>query len=127
MSQYQAGVCNIGGAEVAKRKQLSYVGGLIFILFLLTAVFQDFSLSQTSVAMAPAILFSVGFIQSRRKFCLAYGLMGTFNFAKIGTLTRIEDRDSLKADRGTAISILLQSLGLALLLTSIALALTSAL
>ncbi len=127
MSQYQAGVCNIGGAEVAKRKQLSYVGGLIFILFLLTAVIQDFSLTQTSVAMAPAILFSVGFIQSRRKFCLAYGLMGTFNFAKIGTLTRIEDRDSLKADRGTAISILLQSLGLALLLTSIALALTSAL
>jgi hypothetical protein len=127
VSQYQAGVCNIGGAEVAKRKQLSYVGGLIFILFLLTAVIQDFSLTQTSVAMAPAILFSVGFIQSRRKFCLAYGLMGTFNFAKIGTLTRIEDRDSLKADRGTAISILLQSLGLALLLTSIALALTSAL
>lgn len=127
MSQYQAGVCNIGGAEVAKRKQLSYVGGLIFILFLLTAVIQDFSLTQTSLAIAPAILFSVGFIQSRRKFCLAYGLMGTFNFAKIGTLTRIEDRDSLKADRGTAISILLQSLGLALLLTSIALALTSAL
>jgi hypothetical protein len=53
--------------------------------------------------------------------------MGTFNFAKIGTLTRVEDRDSLKADRSTAISILLQALGLALLLTSIALALTAAL
>ena len=127
MSQYQAGVCNIGGAEVAKRKQLSYVGGLIFLLFLLIAVLQDFSLTETSAAFAPAILFSVGFIQSRRKFCLAYGLMGTFNFAKIGTLTRVEDRDSLKADRSTAISILLQALGLALLLTSIALALTAAL
>lgn len=127
MSQYQAGVCNIGGAEVAKRKQLSYVGGLIFLLFLLIAVLQDFSLTETSVAFAPAILFSVGFIQSRRKFCLAYGLMGTFNFAKIGTLSRVEDRDSLKADRSTAISILLQALGLALLLTSIALALTAAL
>lgn len=127
MSQYQAGVCNIGGAEVAKRKQLSYVGGLIFLLFLLIAVLQDFSLTETSVAFAPAILFSVGFIQSRRKFCLAYGLMGTFNFAKIGALSRVEDRDSLKADRSTAISILLQALGLALLLTSIALVLTAAL
>lgn len=127
MSQYQAGVCNIGGAEVAKRKQLSYIGGAIFLLFILIATVQDFSKKETAVAFGPAVLFSVGFIQSRRKFCLAYGLMGTFNFQKIGALTRVEDRDSLKADRSTAISILAQSLGLALLLTAAALALNVAL
>lgn len=127
MSQYQAGVCNIGGAEVAKRRQLAYIGGFIYLLFTLLATLQNFSRKETFVVIAPAILFSVGFIQSRRKFCLAYGLMGTFNFQKIGTLTRVEDRAALMADRKTAISILAQSFALALVLTATALALNTAL
>ena len=123
MSQYQAGVCNIGPSEVARRRQVAYLGGALYISFLAFAILKDFSSVTTVTALFPAIIFSVGFIQSRRKFCLAYGLMGSFNFAKLGSLTQVEDQISLKADRSTAISILTQSLGLALLLTSLAIVL----
>lgn len=124
MSQYQAGVCNIGPSEVARRRQVAYLGGALYISFLAFAILKDFSSVTTLTALFPAIIFSVGFIQSRRKFCLAYGLMGSFNFQKLGSLTQVEDQISLKADRSTAISILTQALGLALLLTSLAIALS---
>jgi hypothetical protein len=123
VSQYQAGVCNIGLSEVARRRQVAYLGGALYISFLAFAILRDFSSITTVTALFPAIIFSVGFIQSRRKFCLAYGLMGSFNFQKLGSLTQVEDQISLKADRSTAISILVQSLGLALLLTSLAITL----
>jgi hypothetical protein len=123
VSQYQAGVCNIGPSEVARRRQVAYLGGALYIFFLALAILKDFSSVTTITVLLPAILFSVGFIQSRRKFCLAYGLMGSFNFQKLGSLTQVEDQISLKADRSTALSILTQSLGLALLLTSLAIAL----
>jgi hypothetical protein len=123
VSQYQAGVCNIGPSEVARRRKVASLGGALYISFLAFAILKDFSSVTTLTALFPAIIFSVGFIQSRRKFCLAYGLMGSFNFQKLGSLTQVEDQISLKADRSTAISILTQALGLALLLTSLAIAL----
>ena len=123
MSQYEAGVCNIGPSEVARRRQVAYLGGALYALFVAVAIFKNFSSVSTIAALFPALIFSVGFIQSRRKFCLAYGLMGSFNFAKLGSLTQVQDQMSLKADRSTALSILAQSLGLALLLACVAIAL----
>ena len=43
--------------------------------------------------------------------------MGTFNFARIGKMSKVTDKASLAADRKTAAIILLQSLGLAAVLT----------
>jgi hypothetical protein len=65
----------------------------------------------------PLMVFSIGFIQSRRKFCLAYGFMGTFNLGKLGDLSRVQSPEDRKADRKTALSILLQASALALALT----------
>ena len=63
------------------------------------------------------MVFAIGFVQSRKKFCLAYGLMGTFNFGKLGQISKVSDPVSKKADRKTALSILAQSILLAAGLT----------
>jgi hypothetical protein len=63
------------------------------------------------------MVFAIGFIQSRKKFCLAYGFMGTFNFGKLGQISRVSDPVAKKADRKTALTILAQSVFLALGLT----------
>jgi hypothetical protein len=65
----------------------------------------------------PLMVFAIGFIQSRKKFCLAYGFMGTFNFGKLGQISRVSDPVAKKADRKTALTILAQSVLLALGLT----------
>ena len=45
--------------------------------------------------------------------------MGTFNFNRIGKVSKVTDGVSLKADRAMALSILVQSIGLAGVLTLI--------
>lgn len=119
MDTYQAGVCNIGGAEVARRRQVAILGGVLYLALALYAVIQNFSPAASLVLLAPASIFAIGFVQSRKRFCLAYGLMGTFNFQKLGSVTKIEDKAALAADRKTALQIIVQSLGIALILTAL--------
>jgi hypothetical protein len=119
LDTYQAGVCNIGGAEVARRRQVAIIGGVIYLALALYAVIQNFSPSASLVLFAPASIFAIGFVQSRKRFCLAYGLMGTFNFQKLGSITKVEDKAALAADRKMAIQIVVQSLGIAFILTAL--------
>lgn len=106
---YQEGVCNIGPAEIRQRRIVGYVG------LLLTAIYLAFSLSNDSNIFVKAGLFiplfisTTGFVQSTKKFCLAYGFMGTYNFGRLGSTTRIENAEALRIDRKVATSILLQS------------------
>jgi len=63
------------------------------------------------------MIFSVGFVQSISKFCLAYGLAGTFNFERLGKISRVSSVEDRRADRKTAIIILLKAAALAALIT----------
>jgi hypothetical protein len=45
--------------------------------------------------------------------------MGTFNFGKVGQMSKVSDKDALRADRVTALTILAQSLIYAVLITAL--------
>ena len=118
MSQeYVAGSCNIGKGEVRRRQVVALVGAIIYLTSLVGLISTDASGSARLSLFLPLMVFSIGFIQSRKKFCLAYGFMGTFNFGKLGQISRVSDPIAKKADRKTAITILAQSVLLALGLT----------
>ena len=124
MSQeYIAGSCNIGKGEVRRRQVVALVGAAIYVTSLVGLISTDASGSARLSLFIPLMVFSIGFIQSRKKFCLAYGFMGTFNFGKLGQLSRVSDPIAKKADRKTALIILAQSTALALGLTLVTLAL----
>lgn len=124
MSQeYVAGSCNIGKGEVRRRQVVALAGAVISITSLVGLISTDASGSARLSLFFPLMIFSIGFIQSRKKFCLAYGFMGTFNFGKLGQISRVSDPISKKADRKTALIILAQSTALALGLTLATLAL----
>ena len=106
---YIPGTCNIGSGEV-KRRQLVAIFGLFLTVFsAITIVATDQSKSSRLSIFLPALIFSIGFVQSRKKFCLAYGLAGTFNFGKIGDMQRVFDAESKRSDRKKALSILIQA------------------
>jgi len=65
----------------------------------------------------PLFVFAVGFVQSRRKFCMAYGFAGAFHLGRLGELSKVQDPADRAADRKTALSILGQAALLALALT----------
>jgi len=116
---YIAGSCNIGKGEIRRRQFVALIGLILIITTAAGLIGSDSAKSARFGVFVPALVFSVGFIQSRRKFCLAYGLMGTFNFGPLGKLSRVATPEDRSADRKTAISILAQALSLALTITLI--------
>ena len=66
---------------------------------------------------------AVGFVQSRSKFCLAYGFAGTFNIGKLGDIKRVANKEDRAADRKTALVILGKSFLLAAIATGVVLVL----
>jgi len=119
--QYVPGTCNIGKGEVRKRQLVALVG-----LFFSVTTLLAFSTVETTTAVRLGIFFplmvaSVGFVQSRSKFCLAYGFAGTFNVGKMGDIKRVASKEDRAADRKTALRILGKSFLLAALATAVVL------
>jgi hypothetical protein len=116
---YIPGTCNLGKAEVRSRQIVALVG-LVASLILATGLIASSAPQASGLTLfAPLMVFAVGFIQSRRKFCLAYGLAGTFNLGKLGQISKVANPEDKAADRKTALSILAQATALALGLTGV--------
>jgi len=118
-SEYVAGSCNIGKGEIRRRQLVAFFGIFLTISSATALLATDQSRSSRITIFVPALVFSVGFVQSRSKFCLAYGLAGTFNFERLGKISRVASVEDRKADRKTAIVILLKSAALAALITAV--------
>ena len=114
---YIAGSCNIGTREIMRRRIVALSGLLFAVITASIVLAQDSTKSTRWAVFLPLLVAAIGWIQSRRKFCLAYGLAGTFNFGRMGEIKRVNDPISRNADRKTALTILLQSIGLAFALT----------
>ena len=100
------------------RRRIVALSGLLFAVITASIVLaQDSTKSTRWAVFLPLLVASIGWIQSRRKFCLAYGLAGTFNFGRMGDIKRVNDPISRNADRKTALTILLQSIALAFVVT----------
>ena len=118
-SEYVAGSCNIGKGEIRRRQLVALFGIFLTISSATALLATDQSRTSRISIFVPALVFSVGFVQSRSKFCLAYGLAGTFNFERLGKISRVQSVQDRKADRKTAIVILLKSAALAALITAV--------
>ena len=119
MSDYISGVCNIGPSEIQQRKRVAIGGLFALVISYISLVVAGASTSARFVLFVPAMIASVGYVQARKKFCLAFGFMGTFNFGKVGQLSKIQSAEEKRADRKTALSILGKSLVIALAITAI--------
>jgi len=117
--EYIAGSCNIGKGEIRRRQLVAIVGAIMSITSLIGLTGTHAARGARFSLFLPLFVFAIGFVQSRKKFCLAYGFLGTFNFGGLGQISRVADPISKKADRKTALLILLQSALLALGLTLI--------
>jgi hypothetical protein len=121
--QYIPGSCNIGKGEVRKRQLVALVGLFFTVVTLLTFNTVDTPTEIRLGIFFPLMVASVGFVQSRSKFCLAYGFAGTFNVGKMGDIKRVASEEDRAADRKTALKILGKSFLLAAIATAVVLVL----
>ena len=125
MSQdgYIAGTCNLGAVEINRRRVVALIGLLLSLSTLVTFISTGASRGVRIGIFLPLLMMSVGWVQSRKRFCLAYGFAGTFNFGKLGQLSRVADPADRAADRRTALIIFAQSALYAAALTLLVIAL----
>jgi hypothetical protein len=121
--QYVAGSCNIGKGEIRRRQLVALLGLFFTISTLLTFNAVDAPRDIRLGIFFPLFVTAVGYVQSRSKFCLAYGFAGTFNIGKLGDISRVASKEDRQADRVTALKILGKSFLLAVLATAVVLVL----
>lgn len=118
-TDYIPGTCNIGKGEIRRRQFVALLGLFLTLSSMTALISTEAATSARFSIFLPAMVFSIGFVQSRKKFCLAYGFAGTFNFGKLGQISRVASAAERKADRATASKILAQSALLALVITTL--------
>jgi len=118
-AEYIPGACNIGNGEIRRRQIVALIGLALSISSLITLISTNAPRGARLGIFVPLAVASIGWVQSRKKFCLAYGFMGTFNFGKLGQLSKVADSASRAADRKTALSILFQAGAYAVIATAI--------
>jgi hypothetical protein len=115
---YQPGACNIGPAEIRRRRDAGFLGvGAAILLGVLLVAIGAPGAARWLVAL-PLTAGIVGFAQAYLRFCAAYGLMGIRNFGSLGSHERVEQA-GLAADRRRALAIGGGSVLLAVVLTAL--------
>lgn len=121
--EYIPGTCNIGKGEIRRRQFVALIGLFFSLSTLLTFNTVDAPSAIRLGIFFPLMVAAVGFVQSRSKFCLAYGFAGTFNIGKLGDIKRVASKEDRAADRKTALVILGKSFLIAAIATGVVLVL----
>jgi hypothetical protein len=91
--------CNIGGPEVRRRKIAGIISAVFTIIVAISLIVLDASLVMRSVIFIPVLMTAIGWYQTRRRFCLAYGFAGVFNLGDLGRGQTVMDPAQRRRDR----------------------------
>ena len=113
-ADYQPGVCNIGPAEIRRRRMAGHIGLVASLALLAVLVVAGAPAILRLLVILPAAVSASGYLQAQLRFCANYGWRGIFNTGEIGDDVRVADRRALAADRRMALRIGLGSLAIGL-------------
>ena len=117
---YRPGECNIGPAEIGRRRLVGHVG-LAASLAVIGGMLATGAPRWTRlVVVLPASLAASGYLQARLRFCAGFGSRGVFNFGPLGETHQVHDLDALARDRARSRQIGLASLAIGALVASAA-------
>lgn len=104
---YQPGICNIGPAEIERRRWTGHVGALVTLAGLGAVLITQPPAGARAFLFVPASVSAGGYIQAATRFCADYGWRGVFNFGRAGhgRATSVADQEARRADRSKAIRI----------------------
>ena len=104
---YAPGECNIGPAEIARRRRLGHASALVTAAALVTLLLADAPAWTRLLLFFPAATAAAGYLQAAFRFCADYGWRGVFNFGRAGhqRTTAVTDLAARRADRQKAVLI----------------------
>lgn len=99
---YVAGVCNIGPAEIGRRRRAGIAGAVATAVLFAALLFLGAAPPWHLLVFAPAMMAATGFVQARSRFCVAFGLAALFNFGDLGGQKSVAEPEWRRRDRARA-------------------------
>lgn len=103
-------MCNIGPAEIARRRRAGHVGVIATIGLLAVLLLLDAPPAARLLLTIPAAVAASGYLQAWLRFCAGFGSRGIMNFGALGDSETVADPEARARDRRRARQIGLASL-----------------
>ena len=104
-SDYAAGACNIGPAEIAARRRFGHLGLAVTVAFAAFVLAIDAPLWLRLLVFFPAAGAATGYLQAALHFCAGFALRGVYNFGRLGQSAAVESDAARAADRRRAAEV----------------------
>lgn len=112
--EYGPGACNIGPAEIARRRRAGHMGLLVAVGLFAALLAVDAPAWARLLVALPAAAAASGYLQAWLRFCAAFGFRGVFNFGALGQTRAVGDRAAAARDRRRAARIALGAVAIGL-------------
>jgi hypothetical protein len=119
---YSPGVCNIGPAEIARRRMGGHVGLIVTVVALAALIATGAPHWTRLVLILPAGGSASGYLQAFLHFCAGFGSRGVYNFGPVGPVEEVADPLARARDRARSVQI-----GIAALATGVVVAVVAVL
>ena len=111
---YEPGVCNIGPAEIARRRRSGHIALIASASLLAVLLIVGAPHWTRLVLVLTAAASASGYLQAFVHFCAGFGSMGVYNFGPLGKVEQVADPVARSRDRRRALEIGLTSLAIGL-------------
>jgi hypothetical protein len=121
VDQYVPGACNIGPAEIARRRRVGHAGLIATVVLAAVLLALDAAPAWRLLLALPASLAAAGYLQAWQRFCADFGWRGVYNFGAPGREERVAADEARAQDRRRALLVGAASgaIGLAVALVSL--------
>ena len=100
---YVPGVCNIGPAEIARRRRSGWIGAVATVALWAVLAVLDAPPVLRLLTFLPAAMSAAGFLQAALHFCAYFGFSSLFNFGpEVGKTDTVAEAEFRKQDRRKA-------------------------
>jgi hypothetical protein len=96
------GDCNIGPAEIARRRRGGHIGVAASVGLFAGLLLIDAPAPARLLVALPAAVAASSYLQVRFHFCAGFGSRGIYNFGDVGPVTKVEDPLARARDRRRA-------------------------
>ena len=117
---YQPGVCNIGPAEIRRRRMSGYAGLAVAVVFLVVAFALGWAAPWRLLVALPVFLSAQGFLQAAFHFCVGFASRGLYNFGDLGSEETVQDAEFRRKDQRKALLISLLAFAIAAVVAVVA-------
>ena len=117
---YSPGVCNIGPAEIARRRMIGHLGLAVTVVLFAVLVVVGAPHWTRLVLVIPAGGSASGYLQAWFHFCAGFGSRGIYNLGPLGTVQEVADPQARARDRARSLQIGLGGLAIGVVVAIVA-------